>query len=136
MGKSITLFEKAFIGELTPVDPDVEKNVDKKELQIGIEVEMEHTKDRKVAKLIALQHLDEDPRYYTKLKTIHTDEEDENTVGDGVLGPNSFAKSSSLTSTDSYAVGDARVPKSLFSGVVKRNGLSNSKRKKKKKKKT
>ena len=47
-----------------------EKDVDPKELKMGIEVEMEHTKDKSVAKQIALDHLAEDPKYYTKLKEI------------------------------------------------------------------
>ena len=37
---------------------------------MGIEVEMEHTNDPKEAKVIALQHLAEDPKYYSKLKTV------------------------------------------------------------------
>jgi hypothetical protein len=36
----------------------------------GIKVEMEHTDDVKVAKEIAMDHLAEDPNYYTKLKRI------------------------------------------------------------------
>ena len=36
----------------------------------GIKVEMEHTDDPKVAKEIAMDHLSEDPEYYTKLKAI------------------------------------------------------------------
>ena len=47
--------------------------VDEKELEMGIEVEMEHTDDKEIAKEIALDHLIEDPKYYTKLKTIHID---------------------------------------------------------------
>jgi hypothetical protein len=38
------------------------------ELRQGIAVEMEHTDDPRVAMRIAMDHLDEDPRYYTKLK--------------------------------------------------------------------
>ena len=41
-----------------------------KELQDGIKVELEHTTDRKVAEEIALDHLFEDPKYYTKLQSI------------------------------------------------------------------
>ena len=37
------------------------------EFKKGIGVEMEHTTDREVAKEIALDHLFEDPKYYTKL---------------------------------------------------------------------
>lgn len=51
-------------------------NALKKELGKGIEVEMEHTSDPKVAKEIALDHLFEDPRYYTKLKKANLEEED------------------------------------------------------------
>lgn len=51
--------------KLTPAD------VDPLELARGIEVELEHTKSRALATEIALDHLAEDPRYYTKLKKIH-----------------------------------------------------------------
>ena len=41
--------------------------VKKDQLKKGIEVEKEHTTDEKVAAKIALDHLAEDPDYYTKL---------------------------------------------------------------------
>jgi hypothetical protein len=41
-----------------------------KEYQKGIKVEMEHTSDKKIAKEIAMDHLFENPKYYTKLATI------------------------------------------------------------------
>jgi len=44
------------------------KEVDAEQLKIGIEVELEHTDDEKVAEKIARDHLAEDPHYYTKLK--------------------------------------------------------------------
>jgi len=50
------------------------ENLIKKQLNKGIKVEMEHTKDRKVAKEIAMDHLFEDPRYYDKLKKIENKE--------------------------------------------------------------
>ena len=43
------------------------KDVDPKELKKGIAVEKEHTTDLKTATRIALNHLGEDPKYYTKL---------------------------------------------------------------------
>lgn len=52
-------------GEKKPADPE---DVDPKELAAGIDVEMEHTFDEKIAKKIALVHLGEDPHYYSKLK--------------------------------------------------------------------
>lgn len=55
-----------------------EKDVDPKELKMGIKVELEHTKNSNLAKEIALDHLAEDPKYYTKLKkTGLADELDE-----------------------------------------------------------
>lgn len=45
----------------------------KKQLEIGIKVEREHTNDIKLAKEIAKDHLFEDPKYYIKLKRIHLD---------------------------------------------------------------
>ena len=43
------------------------KDVDPKELEMGVKVEREHTKDDTLAKEIAMDHLAEDPHYYTKL---------------------------------------------------------------------
>jgi len=54
--------------------PAKEKDVDPKELKMGIEVEMEHTDDPSKAKVIALQHLAEDPKYYTKLASLNLEE--------------------------------------------------------------
>ena len=50
-----------------------EEDVDHDELMKGIDVEMEHTDDEDIAEEIALDHLSEDPDYYTKLSTIHKD---------------------------------------------------------------
>ena len=41
------------------------------ELEMGIEVEKEHTKDKDIATTIAKHHLLEDAKYYTKLKTLN-----------------------------------------------------------------
>ncbi len=50
------------------------KDVDPEQLRVGIAVELEHTKDRKLAQEIALDHLAENPKYYTKLKKIEPKE--------------------------------------------------------------
>lgn len=42
-------------------------SVDRAELRKGVKVEMEHTTDPAIAQEIAMDHLYEDPRYYTKL---------------------------------------------------------------------
>lgn len=43
---------------------------DPKEIKRGIYIEKEHTTSPVIAKQIALDHLKEDPQYYTKLKKI------------------------------------------------------------------
>lgn len=54
----------------------VENMVDslKKELKMGIKVETEHTHDKKKAARIAMDHLWEDPNYYTKLAKANLEE--------------------------------------------------------------
>jgi len=42
-------------------------DVDEKQLRVGIAVEYEHTNNVNIAREIALDHLAEDPEYYTKL---------------------------------------------------------------------
>lgn len=46
------------------------------QIKMGIEVEMEHTNDPKIALKIALDHLKEDPHYYTKLIKAGLEEEE------------------------------------------------------------
>jgi len=41
-----------------------------KELAMGIEIEKEHTSDETLATEIALDHLNEFPDYYTRLKKV------------------------------------------------------------------
>lgn len=40
------------------------------QLKIGIKIELEHTSDKKVAREIALDHLNEKANYYQKLKKV------------------------------------------------------------------
>lgn len=47
-------------------------DLDPDELKLGIEVELEHTDDKTVARKIALDHLTEHPLYYTALKAMET----------------------------------------------------------------
>jgi hypothetical protein len=46
----------------------------KKELEMGIKIEMEHTDDKDKAKEIAMDHLWENPSYYSKLKKSEIEE--------------------------------------------------------------
>lgn len=50
--------------------PDSE--FDSKQLEMGIKAELEHTKNKSLAKEIAKDHLKEDPKYYTKLKKMES----------------------------------------------------------------
>ena len=43
---------------------------DPEQLKMGIAIEKEHTKSVLIAKLIAKDHLSEDPKYYSKLKKM------------------------------------------------------------------
>jgi hypothetical protein len=47
----------------------------KKQLEMGTKVEYEHTTSKEEARITALQHLDELPNYYSKLKKIETQKE-------------------------------------------------------------
>lgn len=49
-------------------DATAQSDVDPVELSLGQTVEMEHTTDPDIATEIALDHLSEDPQYYTKLR--------------------------------------------------------------------
>jgi hypothetical protein len=46
------------------------------QLEMGLKVEMEHTEDMDVAKKIALDHLGENPHYYTKLAKMEAENEE------------------------------------------------------------
>ena len=83
-------------------------------LQKGIKVEMEHTNDKDVAKLIALDHLFElGPNYYKELSKMESKlKESANIAGaGGTFGPSSDigTHGGSIGNNDFYAPGDARV---------------------------
>ena len=59
-----------------------EKDVDPEELKKGIKSEKEHTTDEETAKKIALAHLGEDPKYYSKLKKANLEENETDIVSD------------------------------------------------------
>jgi hypothetical protein len=51
------------------------ENIDPKEIEMGTKHEHEHTKDDALARKIAMDHLKEDPKYYTKLKKAGLEQE-------------------------------------------------------------
>ena len=53
-------------------DDKTPSDFNKKSLEKGIKVEMEHTNDRAVAKEITMDHLTEDPKYYDKLSKMES----------------------------------------------------------------
>ena len=68
MRNQYKILSEKYVNEI--VTPAKEEDVDPKELEMGIKTEMEHTNDRAEAKKIALQHLAENPHYYSELKKI------------------------------------------------------------------
>ena len=57
--------------------PGFEEGEGDDELQKGIEVEMEHTDSREEAEKIAMDHLAEDPKYYSNLEAMKEGSETE-----------------------------------------------------------
>lgn len=56
---------------------DVDASHIEKQLAMGSKVELEHTDSEKAAREVAMDHLWEDPSYYTKLKKVEDDPEEE-----------------------------------------------------------
>lgn len=52
-------------------DGKLSKQFKRKEVAMGMKVEMEHTNDKKIAREIVHDHLTEDPNYYSKLKKLN-----------------------------------------------------------------
>lgn len=85
-GNSVGM-EIADIAELHGVDiEEIEKQIKK-----GIEIEMEHTDDERISKIIAMDHLVEFPDYYDRL--IAMEKEAKEVLEEGVHPDNPFLKS-------------------------------------------
>lgn len=78
------------------------------QLKQGIEVEYEHTNDRERSIEIALDHLWEDPYYYTKLATI-----EEGYPGSGTGGLRTFPKKVNVDKIDINDKNDNEIPDKL-----------------------
>lgn len=57
-------------GEMPLPDP---RTIDPEQLKMGIEIEMEHSTRRGVARRIAMQHLAEIKDYYTRLRKMEAE---------------------------------------------------------------
>ena len=64
----------SFLSEGFSKGHDVEHDPD--ELKMGIEVEYEHTTNPMISRKIAMDHLEEIPDYYTRLKKLEDEAED------------------------------------------------------------
>ena len=53
------------------------------QLELGIKVESEHTGDKQMARMIALQHLEELPDYYSRLKTVEVKSSKSKSIKEG-----------------------------------------------------
>jgi len=71
-------------GDSTPPD-----QVDPTQLSTGIQIEMEHTNDPEIAKEIAMDHLTEEPKYYSKLVAAGLAKEFQAGTSSGFGDPNS-----------------------------------------------
>jgi len=71
------------VGDQTPTS-----QVDPIQLSTGIQIEMEHTNDLDIAKEIAMDHLTEDPKYYSKLVAAGLASEFKPSTNSGFGDPN------------------------------------------------
>lgn len=63
-------------------DKNKPSDFDPQELAIGVKHELEHTNDKSLAKEIAMDHLAEDPHYYSKLSESSENDDWENSLGE------------------------------------------------------
>ena len=111
------------------------------QLKKGIEIEYEHTNDPEISMEIAKDHIYEIPDYYDRLIEMEAEadrklKEAMTASAGGVFGDASYiGQMGGKSSSDFYATGDTRVPKSMF-GVLRRQPTNNEKKKKRRKKKT
>lgn len=105
ISQSRFIFSDRLIKNHTPEDFNIEDNdeyitislkeisdpssIDPEQLKMGIEVEKEHTDDPVIARKIAIDHLKEDPKYYTKLATLKL-EQQEDPLQDHINSINQF----------------------------------------------
>lgn len=96
----------------------------KKQLDIGVKIEMEHTNNKDEAMEIALDHLWENPKYYSKLKKSNIDENCwkgykriGSKVKNGKSVPNCVPKTETKESTDAGSSGS-------FSGTAFGGGIT------------
>jgi hypothetical protein len=99
------------VGDNTPTT-----EVDPIQLSTGIQIEMEHTNDTEIAQSIAMDHLTEDPKYYSKLVAAGLASEFKPSTGSGLGDTNQSIN-------DKSRVGDKGLQKGNMGGTI--GGTSN-----------
>ena len=99
------------VGDNTPTT-----EVDPIQLSTGIQIEMEHTNDTEIAQSIAMDHLTEDPKYYSKLVAAGLASEFKPSTGSGVGDTNQSIN-------DKSRVGNKGLQKGNMGGTI--GGTSN-----------
>ena len=101
----------------------------KSQLKAGIKVELEHTRDKQVAEIIASQHIDERPDYYQLLKKVESKSIKEGTLHHWFKGSKSKDGKSGWVQADGSPCanepGETKTPKCFSSGrlaALKRKG--------------
>ena len=92
---------------------------DSKQLAMGIEVEKEHTKDEKLAREIAMDHLKEIPDYYTRLKRM----EKEAGVGESTDFPSRYSSPAAGSSRTGVGTAPMEDPRAALIPPKKRRPL-------------
>lgn len=99
---------------------------DPQELATGTRIEGEHTKDVKLAQKIAMDHLGEDPRYYTKLKAAGLEEEGALTPLEAGMAEQDAVPSVAIVAIETPPASQNRLSSSnLGSGVPKKLSTTN-----------
>jgi hypothetical protein len=101
------------VGDNTPTT-----EVDPIQLSTGIQIEMEHTNDTEIARSIAMDHLTEDPKYYSKLVAAGLAREFKPSTGSGLGDINQSIN-------DKSRVGNKGLQKGNMGGII--GGTSNGK---------
>jgi len=93
----------------------------KRQVEMGIKVEYEHTNDEEISRNIVFDHLAEIGDYYTRLAKMEKDAGVQHEmVSSGVVGGSGYEGGIAPQDNIAYAKGDARMPKSLFNAKNKK----------------
>jgi hypothetical protein len=87
-------------------DATAPSTVNPAQLAIGVQIEMEHTNNEKIATEIALDHLTEDPKYYSKLVAAGLAKEFQAGTSSGFGDPNSSLNDKARVGNNSVTGGN------------------------------